>query len=252
MIFKHKADNVTEAAYAVTSELLKNQLPSAPVIIKPNLVEPSHPPTTTDVRVVEGIISALRNAGIQNIIVAEGSGTGDTKDNFALLGYAGLNAELVDLDREKAVAVPVDNPYVWKEIMIPEILLNKFIVSVPVLKEHSMCGVTVSLKNMIGLLPEKYYSGYWTYKKSQVHKYDTHGCIADLMSVVCPDLAIVDASIGMKGSHLSGTPINPPVNIIYGSNDPLEADQFGCRLLGRDWQKIKYLQMIAKDSKINQ
>jgi uncharacterized protein (DUF362 family) len=251
MIFKQKADNIDEAAYSVTSELIKIQRPSIPVLIKPNLVEPSQPPTTTDVRVVEGIISALRNAGIQDIIVAEGSGTGNTGDNFALLGYSGLNAELVDLDREKSIAVPVDDPYVWKEIMIPEIILNKFIISVPVLKEHSMCGATISFKNMIGVLPEKYYSGYWTYKKSQVHKYDTHGCIADLIGIVRPDWAVVDASIGMKGSHLSGTPVHPPVNIIYGSNNPLEADQFGCGLLGRDWQKIKYLQMIVKDLKID-
>lgn len=251
MIIKRQADNIIEAAHAVTVDLLKGFIPSKPVIIKPNLVEPSPPPVTTHVRVVEGIIRALEESGIKDIIVAEGSGTGDTAENFKKLGYAGLGTELADLDKEKTISLPVNNHKVWQEIFIPEILLDTFIISAPVLKEHSMCGVTISLKNMVGILPAKYYSGYWTYKKSQIHKYDTHGCIADLISVIKPDWSIVDATTGMKGSHLSGAHISPPMNLVYASTDPVEADRFGCGLLGRDWRDIRYLQMIDSDFKKN-
>jgi len=244
MIFKKKADDIQKASMYVTEKLLEQHIPSRPVIIKPNIVNPSPPPVTTDVRVVEGILSALREAGIQDIAVAEGSGTGDTMDNFQKLGYAELDTVLVDLDREETVELQVDNHRVWQRITVPEILIDTFIISVPVLKEHSMCGVTISLKNMIGILPARDYSGYWTYKKSQVHRYDTDGCIADLISVISPSWAIVDATTGMKGSHLSGTPVNPPLNLVYGSDLPLEADMFGCELLGRNWRDIRYLRMI--------
>ena len=118
----------------------------------------------------------------------------------------------------------------------------------PALKEHSMCGVTVSLKNMVGILPAEHYSGYWTYKKSMIHKDNPDGCISDIIRVVNPDWAIVDATTGMKGSHISGTPIHPPVNLVYGSADPLEADIYGCELLGRNWKDIAYLRMIAEDT----
>lgn len=228
----------------VTERLLEQCIPSGPVIIKPNIVEPSPPPVTTDVRVVEGIVKALKKAGIIDVAVAEGSGTGDTMDNFQKLGYTELDTELVDLDKEKTVRLQVNNHRVWKHITVPEILINAFIISVPVLKEHSMCGVTLSLKNMIGILPARDYSGYWTYKKSQVHKYDTDGCIADIISVISPRWAIVDSTIGMRGSHLSGTPIAPPINLVYGSDVPFEADKFGCELLGKNWQNIRYLRMI--------
>ncbi|KPJ98592.1 MAG: hypothetical protein AMK71_11140, partial [Nitrospira bacterium SG8_35_4] len=134
----------------VTEKLLQRHIPSMPVIIKPNIVNPSPPPVTTDVRVVEGILSALREAGIQEIAVAEGSGTGDTMDNFQKLGYAELDTVLLDLDREETVELQVDNHRVWQRITVPQILIDTFIISVPVLKEHSMCGVTISLKNMIG------------------------------------------------------------------------------------------------------
>ena len=248
MIYKKRVTDIAGSSAYVTAQLLKEKRPRKPVIIKPNLVNPSSPPTTTDVRVVKGIISALREHDIDDITVAEGPGTGDTLENFNQLGFTRLGVKLVDLDRESTVTLPVKNHRVWDKISIPEFLIDKFIISVPVLKEHSMCGVTISLKNMVGILPAKEYSGYWTYKKSEIHRYNTDGCIADIINIVKPDWAIVDATIGMKGSHLSGTPCDPPINLVYGSSDTLEADRFGCDLLGRDWQDIRYLKFID-DSK---
>ncbi len=249
MIFKKQADNIVDAASSVTIRLLREGIPEKPVVIKPNIVTQDRPPVTTDARVVEGIIKALKKSGIQDIVIAEGSGYGNTEENLFKLGYSKLGAELIDLDKEKTVTVPVNNCRVWNEIIIPEILLNKFIISVPVLKEHSMCDITISLKNMVGILPERYYSGYWTYKKSIIHRHNTHGCIADIISVIKPDWAIVDATVGMRGSHLAGTPVRPPLNLVYGSTDPLEADKFGCGLLNKIWRDITYLQMIADDIK---
>jgi uncharacterized protein (DUF362 family) len=252
MIFKKKADDIVEAGYAATTELLKENEPSKtnyesyrPVIIKPNIVTHDPPPTTTDVRVVQGIIKALKEYGIDEIAIAEGSGSGDTLENLKRLGYSKLGVRLIDIDKEKSVTLPVKNYSVWKELTIPQMLLNKFIISVPVLKDHSMCGVSISLKNMVGILPESHYSGYWCYKKSRIHEQDPHGCIADIISVIKPHWAIVDATRGMRGFHLCGTPIEPPLNLVYSSADPLEADRFGCSLLNKDWRDIPYLRTIA-------
>lgn len=249
MIIKQYADDIIKASYEVTTQLVERHRPSKKIVIKPNIVEPAPPPVTTDVRIVEGITKALADSGINEVIIAEGSGTGDTLENFRALGYAQLGVRLIDLDRTETVELAAPDYSVWEYISVPKILLDKFIISVPVLKEHSMCGVTISLKNMIGVLPANYYSGYWSYKKSLIHKYDTHGCIADLISIINPDCAIVDATIGMKGSHLSGIPVTPPINIVYASESPLEADKFGCQLLGRDWEDIRYLKMIGQRNK---
>jgi uncharacterized protein (DUF362 family) len=250
MIFKKEADNVIEAAYEVTGLLLEGFRPDEPVIIKPNIVEPAYPPVTTDVRVVEGVVKALKDAGLQDIIIAEGSGTGDTMENFEMLGYSKPGVQLVDLDKEPVVKLPVPEHRVWDEIYLPEILPGKFIISVPVLKEHSMCGVTISLKNMVGILPAEHYSGYWTYKKSVIHRDGPDECIADINNIMKPDWAVIDATVGMKGSHISGTPIDPPLNLVYASDNPLEADKYGCELLGRRWESMPYLKMIAEDLKL--
>jgi uncharacterized protein (DUF362 family) len=248
MIFKKEADNIVEAAYEVTGRLLETLKPDKTVIIKPNIVNPAYPPVTTDVRVVEGIVKALKDAGLDDIIIAEGSGTGDTMENFEMLGYSKLGVKLVDLDKESIVKLSVASCRVWNKIYLPEILREKFIISAPVLKEHSMCGVTISLKNMVGILPAKHYSGYWEYKKSVIHRDGPDECIADINKIMMPDWAVVDATVGMKGSHISGTPIDPPLNLVYSSDEPLEADRFGCELLGRDWESIPHLKMIAKDN----
>ncbi len=63
MIFQYKADDIIQAAYNVTRDLLNQSKPDKPILIKPNIVEPSTPPVTTDVRVVEGIIRALKESG---------------------------------------------------------------------------------------------------------------------------------------------------------------------------------------------
>jgi uncharacterized protein (DUF362 family) len=246
MIYKEKAYDIIDAAQSVTLHLLENTVPSQTIIIKPNIVQLSPPPVTTDVRVVEGIVKALREYDIRDIMIAEGSGLGETMSNFNSLGFGRLGVRLVDLDKERTVTLRVANFHVWDELIVPEILLNTFIISVPVLKEHSMCDVTISLKNMVGILPERDYSGYWTFKKSQIHRHNPDGCIADIVSLIRPDWAIVDATVGMRGSHLGGTLITPPLNLIYGSTDPLEADIYGCSLLGKNWKEVEHLRLIAK------
>lgn len=246
MIYKKKSHDIIDAAQDVTLHLLENTVPSRTVIIKPNIVQLSPPPVTTDVRVVQGIVKALRHYDIQDIIIAEGSGLGETMRNFNSLGFGRLGVRLVDLNKERAVTLKAAHYHVWHEIIVPEVLLNTFIISVPVLKEHSMCDVTLSMKNMVGILPEEHYSGYWTFKKSQIHRHNTDGCIADIISLVRPDWAIVDATIGMRGSHLGGTMIQPPLNLVYGSRDPLEADVYGCSLLNKDWKEVEHLRLIAK------
>jgi uncharacterized protein (DUF362 family) len=247
MIYEKNSEDAVAAARAVTMELLKEEIPAGPVVIKPNIVEPRQPPVTTDVRVVEGVVAALMESGVKEMVIAEGSGTGDTIKNFHSLGYGSLGVQLIDLDSENTVTLSAGRYRVWREVIVPEILVDAFIISVPVLKEHSMCGVTISLKNMVGILPARHYSGYWSYKKSEIHRENPHGCIADICRVMRPDWAVVDASIGMKGSHISGTPMDPPVNLVYGSKDPLEADIYGCKLLDIEWECIEYLKMIAED-----
>lgn len=232
-----------DAAFKVASGLIKTcpPEPGKRILLKPNIVKPAPPPVTTDFRVVKGVVSALRKAGYDDIVIAEGSGTGNTLENFEALGYCDIEAELMDLDGQPFSAVNVNDFEVWESIFLPEILRDCHIVSIPVLKDHTMLGVTIGLKNMVGVLPAAKYSGYWTYKKSQIHRDRPHGCVSDIIRVAPPDWTIVDATVGMRGSHISGSPMAPPANMVFGSCDSLKADKYGASILGHDWKDIEYL-----------
>jgi len=247
-IHREVASDPAKAASRVTSHLIDESPPppNTLIILKPNIVRPSPPPVTTDFRVIAGIVVALRNAGFHEIAVAEGSGTGNTLENLEQLGYGSLGVKLIDLDSLPSSPVKVPNAEVWGTIHIPDILTSAFIISVPVLKDHSMLGVTLGLKNMVGVLPSAHYSGYWTYKKSQLHRKNPHGCVSDLIRIARPHWTIVDGTVGMTKSHISGDPFCPPANIVFGSSNSLEADKYGTKILGHNWSDIKYLRKISE------
>ncbi|MBF0226551.1 MAG: DUF362 domain-containing protein [Desulfobacterales bacterium] len=116
-----------------------------------------------------------------------------------------------------------------------------YIMSVPVLKAHSLSEITGSLKNMMGFAPPKYYSGrYGIWKKAVFHN-NMHRSIKDLNSYRTPDLTLMDASIGLAEYHLGGPECDPPVNKIIAGFDPLEVDRKAAGFLGLDWRNIGHL-----------
>jgi uncharacterized protein (DUF362 family) len=101
--------------------------------------------------------------------------------------------------------------------------------------------VTLSIKNMVGMLPASHYSGYWSFKKSAVHDGDLDQAIADLARYRSPDLALVDGRIGMKGSHLGGTPCAPQKRVLVGGRNPWAVDARAAWILGWSWEQIGHL-----------
>jgi len=215
------------------------------VIVKPNMVNGSPPPVTTDVRCVMAIVEYLKERLDTEIVVAEGSGEGSTLANFKTNGYEQITerfgVELVDLDALPVKKYSDPRAGEYKEVHLPEYLEGAALVSVPPAKDHTITGVTLGLKNMVGCLPESHYSGYWSYKKSQIHAVDEHQAVADLMLYICPHLTIIDAREGLKGGHLSGRVPDPPPGKIIAGTDVLAADRAGTRLLGHEPEEIRYL-----------
>ena len=221
------------------------------VIIKPNMVNNSPPQVTTDVKCVMAVVQYLKDKLDTEIVVAEGSGEGSTLGNFKLNGYEQITkkfgVELVDLDALQAKKYENPSAGEYKEIHLPEYLEGAGLISVPPAKDHTITRVTLGLKNMVGCLSAKYYSGYWSYKKSQIHAVNTDQAVADLMLYIRPHLTIIDAIEGLVGGHLSGRVPNPPLERIIASTDVLAADREAARLLGHEPDTIRHL-ALAKQS----
>ena len=219
----------------------------ATVILKPNLVEAIKPPVTTPVELIAELIDGLRRItpGAE-IIVAEGVGAADyeTDHAFSELGYIDMakrkGVRLVDLNNEKFVELTDPRCLRWPVMHLPEIIMNSFVVSVPVLKAHSLSSVTLTMKNMMGAVPPVHYQAGGHWKKSAFHD-RMHESILDLSRYRVPDFTVLDATVGMAESHLGGPQCDPPVGRVAASFDPVAIDAYGTRLLGRDWRSVAHI-----------
>lgn len=217
------------------------------ILLKPNLVEVLEPPITTPVELMAAIIDYIQDRAPQSrILIGEGCGSlqYDTHHCFQKLGYADMAAskgvELIDLNQESCVTLTNKKCTRWPEMTLPEILFDVFLISVPVLKAHSLADVTLTMKNMMGTAPPSHYQqgGHW--KKASFHT-GIHEAVFDLNRYRCADFTILDATVGMAEAHLWGPTCSPPVNTIAAGWDPVAIDAYGCTLLSRSWKNIDHI-----------
>jgi len=140
---------------------------------------------------------------------------------------------LIDLDDDEYVTVDVPDYLALKTVRISKTALETAIVSVPKLKLHRMAGVTLSLKNLMGVVSPK----------GQIHHYLDEK-IADLASVVRPRLALIDGIIGGGGHELAGRPIT--MDLVITGLDPVAVDTVGAAVMGFDPKKAKHITLAAQ------
>ncbi len=232
-------------AVGLDRELGKHPL----ILIKPNLVEALEPPVTTPVGLIDSLIDYVAEcAPNSRIVIGEGTGSlsYDTFHAFEQLGYCSLaaekNVELLDLNQEMLVQKENGDCKRWPEIYLPSILDKAFLISVPVLKAHTLARVTLTMKNMMGCAPPSHYQGNGSWGKSSFHQ-QIHEAIFDLNRYRSPDFTILDATIGMAQAHLWGAHCDPPVNKVAASWDPVAIDSYGSSLLERDWREIGHIRL---------
>ena len=229
-------------------QMRKGQDSPSRVLIKPNIVNDSPPPITTPAWVVKELYEFLEGALDDDIEIVIADGTGeldwDTLALFDLHGYmkALAGARFADLNTEACRFVPLPDGKRWDGLYLPEIVLDSFVISVPVLKAHTLAGVTLSMKNMIGACPPEHYQEHGHWKKSAFHR-RIQAAIFDLNRARRPDFVLLDATIGMAESHLGGPICDPPVDLLAASPDPVALDAFGAGLLGRPWHDIGHIRM---------
>ena len=108
--------------------------------------------------------------------------------------------------------------------------------SVAKLKTHHWTGVTLSMKNLFGLMPGIYYG----WPKNILHWEGIDRCIFDINATVKPHFAIVDGIVGMEGDGpIMGEPRHAGM-IVMGRN--LAAVDATCaRAMGIDPTRVAHL-----------
>ena len=211
------------------------------IIIKPNLTNSSPPPVTTSAAAVEAAYNYCKAHTRAEIAIGEGCGTGRTADVFAALGYTDLakryGVELIDFNDAETTTLENSNALQLKQFHIPRIVQQVFIISLPVLKDHSFTQTTIAMKNMFGIAPGRFYAGSWN--KAKLHSPSTDKSVVDVCTYKKPDLSVVDASVALKGMHFAGRKKN--IGVILAGFDPVAVDTLGSKLLGHNPKRLEYL-----------
>jgi uncharacterized protein (DUF362 family) len=220
------------------------------VVIKPNVVDASPDrPIHTDPQLVEALVLHLRGLGAREIILAEGaSHNRDSEWVFRQSGYEALakrqGVRLVDLNYDDVQMVKCVNPRatLLREMSLPKTIVTaEVIISVPKMKTHRLAGITLSMKNMFGILPGMIYG----WPKNTLHWNGIPLSICEINGTVKTHYSIVDGVIGMEGlGPLLGTARKAGV-LIMGDN-ALAVDATAARVMGVDPARVDYLAMAHK------
>lgn len=125
------------------------------------------------------------------------------------------------------------------EAKVHELLLDADVfINVPVLKHHSSSMLTIGMKNLMGVVWDRW---YW-------HRNDLHQCIADFASFRKPELTVVDAYNVMKRNGPRGVSVGDVVAMKSQivSTDFVAADAAAAKLFGAEPNDIRHIQLAAQ------
>ncbi len=218
------------------------------VLLKPNLVEfIAGVEVNTNPILVGAAAEAFRSLGARSVVVAEGPG--HQRDTYLVLAESGLEGQLrrqklafVDLNRDELIKVATRANYSGLDhLWLPRTVLSSdFVVSMPKIKTHHWAGVTLSMKNMFGIVPGTRYG----WPKNVLHWKGIHRSILDICATAPIHFVIADGVIAMEGNGpLHGT--HRHLEKLVLADDAVAADFVCARLMGLDPNRVWHLNRAA-------
>ena len=144
----------------------------------------------------------------------------------------------VDLNRDELIRTPLRASYTgMKDLWLPRTVLEAdFLVSMPKIKAHHWSGVTLSMKNMFGIVPGTRYG----WPKNILHWKGIQESILDVCATVPINFVIADGIVAMEGNGpLNGTA--RALGKIVLADDPVAADATCARLMGFHSERVVHI-----------
>ncbi len=215
------------------------------VIIKPNICVDYHPPeyaATTNPTVVATLVTMCLEAGAKTVRVMDYGFGGTPKSAYEVSGIKeaveAAGGEMVYMTYPKYVRVEIPNGKSMKSTQIyKDILETDLLINVPIAKDHGVTRLTLGAKNLMGIVMDR----------NTMHA-DIHQRIADLTSLVMPDLTVIDAvriltAHGPTGGDLADV---KQMDTIIASRDIVAADAYAATLFGLSGADIEYITKCAE------
>jgi uncharacterized protein (DUF362 family) len=201
------------------------------VLIKPNFsfANPSAWATTTDPGVVAAVARACLQAGARRVLVADHLMGDSPEQCFGRTGAAtaleslGRAVSLVSLDSERRyqeVELPPD-PAVPGIRAAREALAADCLINVPVAKSHTATGVSLGMKNLMGLVWDRV--AY--HRSGRIHR-----AVAETAWALRPELIILDATRVLATGGPQGPGEVIELGKVFASTDQVAIDAVGATL----------------------
>ncbi len=216
--------------------------PNQSVLVKPNIgwdVIPERG-ANTNPGLVRRVIEKCYEAGASEVVVFD-----HTCDNWRR-SYQNSGIEAA-VNQAGGRLLPGNDESFFRDVKIPqgrqlkeakvhELVLNTDVfINVPVLKHHGGAQITISLKNLMGIIWDR---RWW-------HRNDLQQCIADFGTWRKPDLNIVDAYRVMMQNGPRGVSEDDIVMMrsLVISPDMVAADAASARLFGSEPHQIGHIRI---------
>ena len=208
------------------------------VVLKPNMSFARTPEfsATTHPLVVATVAQACMEAGAQQVLVLdhtlqraelclERAGIRDACKNISRVHVLALQERKFFGEMKIPQGKVLERVEVFREILDGHVLIN-----IPVAKSHSATGVSLGLKGLMGVI--------WD-RESFHSQYNINQAIADLATVVKPQLTILDATRALASGGPGGPGEVKKPNLIIAGVDPIAVDSYGVSIVPWYGQNFK-------------
>jgi len=208
------------------------------VVIKPNIGWDRTPEMAacTNPEVVKALVELVLEAGAKKAVVIDNT-TNQSKRCYVRSGIqeavkqAGGDMLFVDDYRIKKMALKGAWIKEW-EIVLDVVEADK-IINVPIAKHHSLCRLTMGMKNWLGATGGA---------RNQFHQ-SLDKAVVDLAAFFKPQLTVLDAyrilvRNGPQGGRISDTEL---MKTVVAGTDPVAVDALGASFFGVAPRELPYL-----------
>lgn len=212
------------------------------VLVKPNIAWDRVPEqaANTNPFVVAEVVKQAKAVGAKRVVVTEVS-CNDPRRCFRRSGIAEAAAA-----EGAEVIIPDDRAYrrvnLKRGLGSWSILALLFeadkVINIPIAKHHSLSGVTLGMKNWMGILGGQ---REWLHQRLDAS-------LVDLADAMRPTLTIIDAyRVLMRNGPTGGSTSDVATpKVLLASTDPLAADTWAAkRFFGLDSSRLPYLEMAS-------
>jgi uncharacterized protein (DUF362 family) len=213
------------------------------VVIKPNIGWDRTPEMAacTNPEVVKTLVELVLDAGAKTAVVIDNT-TNQAKRCYVRSGIqeavkqAGGDMLFVDDHRIKKTALKGAWLKEW-DVVLDVVEADK-IINVPIAKHHSLCRLTMGMKNWLGAIGGA---------RNQLHQ-DLDKAVVDLAAFFKPELTVLDAyrilvRNGPQGGRISDTQL---MKTVVAGTDPVAVDAMGATFFEVAPRELPYLRLARE------